>query len=271
MGRFARVALLMLCSVATAARATAAGGASAADDPLVRARQLYTQGDYEGTIAAAEQARLLPGRADAAELVAARAYLERFRLSSDDDDLASARLRLRRLDPVRFDPRERVEYTVGLGEALYCAGAFGAAAIVFDSVLRGPDTIATINRERVLDWWADALDRDTRPRPDIDRQEVYRRIRARMDDELAKRPANATAAYWRAAAAHGQGDLQSAWDAAQAAWVCAALAADGGAQLRADVDRLVTRAIIPDRAKLLGQPPQRLLADWEQFKTQWTK
>ena len=129
-------------------------------------------------------------------------------------------------------------------------------------------------RYRVLfypDPDVDALDRDTRPRPDIDRQEVYRRIRARMDDELAKRPANAAAAYWRAAAARGQGDLQSAWDAAVAAWVSAALAADGGAQLRADVDRLVTRAIVPDRAKLLGQPPQRLLADWEQFKTQWAK
>jgi hypothetical protein len=142
---------------------------------------------------------------------------------------------------------------------------------VFDSILRGPESIATDNRERILDWWADALDRDARPRPDIDRQAVYRRIRARMDDELALRPANSSAAYWRAAAARAEGDLQSAWDAAQAAWVRAPLATDRGDTLRANLDRLVTRAIIPDRAKLLGQPPQRFLTEWEQFKERWKK
>jgi len=53
----------------------------AADDPLARARLLYNQGQFEAAVNAAEHARLTPARADAADLVAARAYLERFRAS----------------------------------------------------------------------------------------------------------------------------------------------------------------------------------------------
>src|SRR5690242_13205429 len=99
---------------------------SAADDPLARARQLYNQQEYEAAVNAAEQARLVPARADAADLVAARAYLERYRSSEASDDLTNARIRLRRLDPTRFESRERVEYLVGLGEALYFEDAYGA-------------------------------------------------------------------------------------------------------------------------------------------------
>ena len=58
----------------------------AADDPLARARQLYNLGQFEQAINAAEQARLTPARADAADLVAARAYLERFRVSEASDE-----------------------------------------------------------------------------------------------------------------------------------------------------------------------------------------
>src|SRR5438045_5245461 len=101
--------------------------AGAADDPLSRARTLYNQGQFEAAINAAEQARLTPARADAADLVAARAYLERFRDSAASDDLTNARERLRRLEPARFDPRERIEYIVGLGETLFFEGAHGAA------------------------------------------------------------------------------------------------------------------------------------------------
>src|SRR5450631_915798 len=81
-----------------------------ADDPLARARALYNQRQFQAAVSAAEQARLTPARADAADLVAARAYLERYRESAASDDLGNARDRLRRLDPARFAPRERVEY-----------------------------------------------------------------------------------------------------------------------------------------------------------------
>ena len=79
------------------------------------------------------------------------------------------------------------------------------------------------------------------------------RIRQRMDEELASHPGSGAAAYWIAAAARAQGDLQAAWDAAQAGWVRARLASDKGAALRADLDRLVLRAIVPDRAKATAQ------------------
>jgi hypothetical protein len=241
----------------------------AADDPLARARLLYNQRQFLAAVNAAEQARLTPARADAADLIAARAYIERFRESAASDDLTNARDRLRRLNPQRLGPRERVEYVVGLGETLFFDGAFGAAANILDTVLRGRDALAGDARDRLLDWWATAIDRETRPRPDIERQGAYQRIRARMDEELASRPASGAAAYWLAAAARAQGDVQSAWEAAQAGWVRATLAADRGTALRADLDRLVLGAIVPDRAKATAQTPEMLRAEWERFKERW--
>ncbi len=261
MVRHCAVALLLLCAPA----------AAAADDPLAKARQLYNQGEFQSAVDAAEQARLLPARADAADLVAARAYLERYRESEAPDDLTNARDRLRRLSPDRFGANERTEYLIGLGEALYFDGAYGAAATVFDSVLQSPDARTAAARERVLDWWATALDHDARPRPEIDRQMMYQRMRARLEAELAPHPGSGAAAYWLAAAARAQGDLQAAWDAAQAGWVRAPLAVDHGAALRADLDRLVTHVIVPERAKILAQPPDNLRGEWERFKERWTK
>jgi hypothetical protein len=243
----------------------------AADDPLARARALYNQGEFDAAITAAEQARLTPARADAADLVAARAYLERFRASAAADDLAAARDRLRRIDPRRFPERERAEYVVGLGETLFFEGAYGAAADVLDPIAKSPDAVTGDARERVLDWWASALDRDAKPRSEIDRQAVYQRIRARMEAELATHPGSGAAAYWLSAAARAQGDVQAAWDAAMAGWVRAPLAADGGAALRADLDRLVLRAIVPDRAKATAQTPESLRQQWEQFKERWNR
>src|SRR5262249_13052458 len=177
---------------------------SAADDPLAKARQLYNDRNFVAAVNAAEQARLLPAYADAADLIAARAYLERFRDSGASDDLTNARDRLRRLNPDKFIPRERTEYIVGLGETLYLDGAYGAAANVFDSVLHSPELMTGAAREHVLDWWATALDRDARPRPDIDRQAVYQRMRTRLEEELALHPGSGAASYWLAAAARAQ-------------------------------------------------------------------
>ena len=243
----------------------------AADDPLARARILYNQHQFDAAVSEAEKARVIPSRADAADLIAARAYLERFRQSAASDDLTNGRERLRRLDPQHLDSRERLEYVVGLGETLYLDGEYGAAASIFDSILLGPDVL-TGGRERVLAWWADAVDRDTRQRlasSGVDRYVSYGRIRERMIDELASHPANAKAAYWLAASARAQGELQDAWDAAEAAWARAPLAADGGDALREDLDRLMTKGIIPERAKATSQPPAMLVADWDRFKDRW--
>jgi hypothetical protein len=246
--------------------------ASAADtkDPLDRARTLYNQRQFEAAVTAADEVRKLPQQADGADLIAARAYLERYRESSSSEDLVHARERLRAINPEKFSPRERIEFIVGLGETLYFEGSSGAAASVFESVLVTGGDLADDARERVLDWWASALDQDARPRPEIERQNVYQRVRDRMALELAANPASATAPYWIAAAARGQGDLQAAWDAAQAAWVRAPLTRDHGAALRHDLDVLVQKAIVPERARILGRTPESLMTEWEAFKAMWT-
>lgn len=238
-------------------------------DPLSQARRLYNQRQFDAAVAAAELARLTPGLADRADLIAARAYLERYREGTVVEDLNNARERLRRLDPREFDRRERLEFIVGLGEALYFDQSFGATAAVFESVLANADGLAPDSRERVLDWWAIAIDRDAWLRPEAERQAAYERIRSRMRQETTIRPASATAVYWAAAAARAQGDLQAAWDAAEAGWVRAGLAPDRGAALRADLDRLMLVAIVPERARATSQPVEGLRLEWERFKERW--
>ena len=239
-------------------------------DPLTRARAFYNQRNFVAALNAAEEARGLPDWADSADLIAARAYLERYRETAAADDLMSGRDRLRRLYPQRLSPSERTEFIVGLGEALYLDGSYGAAADIFDSVLSG-STLTANMREAVVDWWATALDRDARARAGEERAQRYRRIRERVSAELAVAPGSTAAAYWLAAAAGGLGDLQGAWDAAQAAWVRAPLASDRGAALRGDIDRLVVSGIIPGRAKALEQPVDQVLEEWTAFKEQWTR
>jgi hypothetical protein len=242
---------------------------AAADDPLTRARMLYNQKDYLGAVTAAEQARLVPAFAASADLVAARAYLERFRQSGASDDLTNARERLRRLDPHRLGPVERAEFMVGLGETLYFDGAFSAAAEVFHAVVARGVGLAPDARERALDWWATSVDQDSHARPAAERQTMHGHIRDRMREELASRPDSATAAYWLAASARAQGDLEAAWGAVQAGWVRAVFATDRGAATREDLDRLMTEAILPERAKATSRPPDELRLEWERFKEMW--
>jgi len=263
MGRFGWTVALLLAL---------AGTAAAADerDPLARARILYNEGRWAAALLAADQARANPGRADSADLIAARVHLEQFRGSALADDLVRARERLRRVNPQRFGARERLEFIVGLGETLYLEGSYGAAAEVFDSVLEPSGALAGAERERVIDWWATALDREARPRTEFERQGIYQRIRDRMHAELGVAPASAAAAYWLSAAARGQGDLRGAWDAAQAGWVRASLAPEHAAALRTDLDRLVLDALVPERARALGQPPNNIRQEWERFKDRWS-
>ena len=251
----------------------ARSGVWAADskDPLDHARVLYNQRQFEAAINAADEVRKLPQLTDSADLVAARAYLERYRESATAEDLVHARDRLRAINPEKFSPRERIEFIVGLGETLYFESASGAAAAVFESVLVVGGDLADEARERVLDWWASALDREARPRADIERQAIYQKILDRMRDELGRNPRSSVASYWLSAAASGQGDHQAAWDAALAGWVRAPLTSDRGALLRAELDHLVSRAIVPQRARSTAQPPETFQLEWDAFKARWTR
>jgi hypothetical protein len=95
-----------------------------------------------------------------------------------------------------------------------------------------------------------------------------------MEQELRRDSASTPANYWLAASARAAGDLDRAWSAASAAWIRATLAPDRGVALRADLDKLVTQAIIPDRAARLPQRERRqaqaaMTAEWQAFKEIW--
>src|SRR5689334_1243756 len=79
-------------------------------DPLAEARQLYNLHQYDAALIAAEQVRAMPDMAERADLIAARAYLERYRDTTASTDLSDARDRLRRVNPLRFEPPERSEF-----------------------------------------------------------------------------------------------------------------------------------------------------------------
>lgn len=259
------------------ALAAAIGVASPiAADPVAEARRLYNAGDYEAAVRQAREALEVPGAADGARLVLGRSYLEIHRRTADQADLALARDALKAVDPDALDWRERAQLAIGFGQTLFLEDRFGSASEMFERVLDTSVDLGRTAHERVLDWWASALDRLALSRPEDAREPVYRRVVARMERELAVDPSSAPAAYWLAAALRGAGELERAWHAAGAGWVSAPLGRDRGAALRADLDRLVTRGIIPDRAaRLQPKDPKPagavMLAEWEAFKTMWSR
>jgi len=253
------------------------GATASAADPLIEARRLYNLAQYEMAEKLAREATNLASRADAARVVLGRIQLERYRQSADRKDLERARESLRSVDATTLDAAERVELTIGLAEALYLEERFGAAADLFGSVIPRSSLLGTPAHERVLDWWATSLDRQAQTRQPEERGAIYARILERMGEEIAEHSGSTAAGYWLAAAARASGDLERAWHAAQAGWLRAQLADDRGAALRADLDRLVTQALIPERAAKLspkGDPKDAqaaMLAEWDTFKKGWSK
>jgi hypothetical protein len=266
-GAAVRGAILALAAVTTVS-------AAAKPDLLATARIFYNQAHYDQALEAAKLAATAPGTASSARLIMGRARLERFRQSAVATELDEARSDLRAVDPRALDPRERIELQVGLGELLYLEERFGPAAELLDPVVDSSVTLAPDAHERALDWWATALDRQAQSQPPGERGLVYQRIIERMEQELRRDPGSAPATYWLAASARAAGDLDRAWAAASAGWIRAALGRDRGVALRADLDKLVTQAIIPDKA---ARAPSRdrkqaaasLAADWEAFKKIW--
>jgi len=264
-----RAAFLFLV-VATLVTPAAALGL--APDPLATARRLYAEGKLEAAMTAARQAATNPSMASSARLVMGRIHLERYRQMTAGDDLDGARTELRAVDSRVLDSRERIELQVGLAALLYYEDHFGASAELLEPIIDASATLAPDAHERALDWWATALDRQSQAT--IDRVSTSLRISQRMEQELRRDPASTPANYWLAAAARAAGDLDRAMAAASAAWIRAALAPDRGEALRTDLDRLVTQAIIPERAARLPARERReattaMTADWELFKKNW--
>lgn len=264
-----RSALIAVLLVGVAWSADAAEPAA-----LARARSRYNAADFDGAIAAATEARQQPQWADAATLVMARAYIERYRLGPSPMDLEAAREGLATVRSAALSARDRIDLLIGMGQALYYAELFGPSAELFETALGPSSIMSSPDRDALLEWWAMALDRDAYSRPVDRRLVVFARVTARMDEEIANNPASAVANYWLAAAARGAGDLERAWAAAIAGWVRASLATSRTETLRADLDRLVSEALIPERAKGRSVREQQtasaaLRAEWELVKEHW--
>lgn len=260
-----------------AALLLAASAPAMAADLLAEARRLYNLGQYDDAVRVAREAAGNVALVDRARVVLGRIHLERYRRSADPADLASARTALRAADARALDARERLELTIGLAEALYLDDRFGAAAELFESALERSATLGPAAHDRVLDWWATALDRLARQQQqEKERAAVYGRIVARMGRELQQDPGSSPGGYWFAAALRGCGELDRALDAALAGWVRAIQARDRGAALRADLDRLVVQAILPERAFRLAPREHTaalsgMIGEWEAFKEQWSR
>lgn len=263
-----RVALaLAACLLAGQVAAQAAG--RNAD-----ARRYYNRELYELAIRAANEARQAGESPDEASLIFARAHLERFRQTRDANNLAEAREALRTLDATRLSPGAQTEFTLALGQWLFLDGKCRAAAELFDSASAKVDGLGPVARDRVLDWWATAIDQEAQTEP-AHRAALYQRIIDRMEAELRLQPGSTAAGYWIAAAARSVGDTERAWHAALAGYLRARVAADGGVALRADLDRLVTTAIIPERARQTSPTGDTksaidaMMAEWDQMKALW--
>jgi hypothetical protein len=249
---------------------------AAAADPIAEARRLYNQGEYDIAARYAREALKVPATAENARVVLGRIHVERYRRSADGADLAQAREALRAVDANALGRSERAELTIGLGACLFFEDKFGTASEAFERVLDTSNELGPAAHERVLDWWATALDRLALTRPHEAREPVYVRIVVRMEKELAANPTSGAAAYWLTAGLRGSGNLDRAWYAAAAGWVGALLGRDRGAALRADLDRLVTQAIIPERAlRLQPRDPKTagavMLSEWEALKADWSR
>jgi tetratricopeptide (TPR) repeat protein len=265
--RVVLIVAMVVCSIAAPLMAA---------DPLGEAKRLYNQGEFDAAERAALEAAKAPATADAARVVLGRIQLERFRKSSAVPDLEAAISSLRSVDVRRLDIRDKTELGIGLGEALYLDERYGAAAALFESVLQAATALPQSAYERVLDWWATAVDREAQTRPPAERAELYARVTSRMLAEISRSPGSVPAGYWLAASARASGDPDQAMNEALAAWVRASLGSDRGVALRADLDRLVTEGILPDRAARLpgrerAQGLAAMTADWEAFKTRWTQ
>jgi hypothetical protein len=264
---------MRVVTLAMAALLVVASARAAEPQALVRARMLYNAADYDGAITAAALARTQSATPDAAALIEARARLERYRRTADAADLSGAREALNAIRPSALSGRDQVDLLVGLGQSLYLTDFFGAAADLFDTALEQGASLPERDRMMLLDWWATALDREGQNATADRRTHLATQIVTRMQGELRRDPGSAPANYWLAVGARGAGDLDTAWDAAVAAWVRATLG-PGAEQLRSDVDRFVTQALIPERARAHRareqvDPTDAMRAQWESVKEQW--
>ena len=250
--------------------------AAAQPNALVRARQLYNTRQYDAAIAAAAEAQKVPALADAASVVFARAHLEQFRQTSTPSHLAAARAALLAVDASHLIARDTAELLIGLGEIAYFDDQLSAAAELFDRALGRAGELDAVQRDRLVDWWAGALDLEAQRGPDAERRPIYARILRRIEEEMHRDDKSPAAAYWLVAAARGTDDLDRAWGAALAGWIRAPYLGARGASLRSDLNRFVTQVLIPERAQHSSASDPKaaaalLQSEWDAVKDRWKR
>jgi hypothetical protein len=275
MGRLAMCVSMLALLAVSASAATAAGPR----DALNQARQLYNARKFDEAIEAARTAAAAPNLADSANIVVARAYLERFRQSAEPSDLQTARDTLAQVKTAQLRDDDRLDLAIALGESLFFDDKAGAAAEQFDIALGRTavgDEKHSDRRELVLDWWASALDRQAQVVSTSEARVIETRIITRMEDMLRADPDSMVASYWLVAAARGTGDVERAWSAAIAGWVRAAQAGRRGVSLQTDLNRFVTQVIIPERSRQLSANNPDVAAaamrkEWDSLKQAWAR
>ena len=110
------------------------------------ARKLYNQQLYELAIKAATEARQTGDAVDEASLIVARAHLERFRQTRDARNLSEAQAALRGIDASQLPTGAQTEFTLALGQWLFLADKFRAAAELFDSTSTRVDNLGPAAR-----------------------------------------------------------------------------------------------------------------------------
>lgn len=241
---------------------------------LAKARALYNKRQFDEAIEAATMARRTDITADAAAIVLARAHLERYRERANPSDLSAARSALTAIRSHTLDQRDRLEFLLALGESLFLEDDFGAAAATFEIGLDRAASADPLLHESMLDWWGSAIERQAERLSRDARIALFRRLAERTLSELSRNPASASASYWYVVALRGSDEAERAWHGAIAAWVRARLAGERAATLRADIERLVERGIIPDRVRRLpadrrADAESALRAEWELFREKW--
>lgn len=246
------------------------------DALVAEARALFAQGRFEAAAETAARGVQLAPADPMAQLVLARSTLERYRQTASVDELKRAVESLRGINGASLDAREQLDLMAGLALGLYMSGEFRAAAGLFETMLDRASEVNPTLRDHVLDWWATAMDRSAQALPPAERVKTYEQVLSTVTDEIRRDPGSASGSYWTVAAVRGQGDLDRAWDLAIAGWVRAQLTRDGGADLRDDLDRLVTSTLIPERAKRLGatgaaanELESLLATEWRSVKEKW--
>lgn len=243
-------------------------------EDLARARAFFNERKFDQAIQAAEAARKTAETADAAAIVLARAYLERYRQAADPADLGAARAALSGANVEHLATPDRAEYLIAIGGSLFLEDDFGAAAEIFESALEIAPAAGDQAREAVLDWYGSAMERWAAPYTTTRRAGMLQRLVTRMEIEQAKNPSSRAASYWLVAGLRAQGESERAWQAAIAAWVRAPIAGVRSIALRADIDRLVREGIIPDRSRDAPETDRAtretsLRAEWELVKEKW--